>query len=160
MRNQKQFEPIAISYYTSHFLRKESPYLGRHVVRHVLGSTYGDKGSLQHINFKGTQLFYINRFKSIMKLTLVLIFCFVYKVSGHARLISPPSRASMWRFGFPTPADYNDNEGFCGGYAVSTFVTFSITKYRAQRGQNNFHISLIQIIMDTFFLSFKSVQAI
>ena len=61
-----------------------------------------------------------------MKLTLVLIFCFVYKVSGHARLISPPSRASMWRFGFPTPADYNDNEGFCGGYAVSTFVTFSI----------------------------------
>ena len=77
-----------------------------------------------------------------MKLTLVLIFCFVYKVSGHARLISPPSRASMWRFGFPTPADYNDNEGFCGGYAVSTFVTFSITKYKAQWGQNDFHISL------------------
>ena len=93
-----------------------------------------------------------------MKLTLVLIFCFVYKVSGHARLISPPSRASMWRFGFPTPADYNDNEGFCGGYAVSTFVTFSITKYRAQRGQNDFHISLIQIFIDTFFLSFQSVQ--
>ena len=88
-----------------------------------------------------------------MKLTLVLIFCFVYKVSGHARLISPPSRASMWRFGFPTPADYNDNEGFCGGYAVSTFVIFSITKCRAQRGQDDFHISL-----DTFFLSFQSVQ--
>ena len=146
-----------ISYYTSHFLLIESPYLGRYVVRHVLGSTYRDKGSLQHINFKGTLVFYINRFKRIMKLTLVLIFCFVYKVSSYARLISPPSRASMWRFGFPTPANYNDNEGFCGGYAVGTFVTFSIKKYRAQRGQNDFHISLIQIFIDTFFLSFHSV---
>ncbi|XP_018009620.1 uncharacterized protein LOC108667142 [Hyalella azteca] len=37
--------------------------------------------------------------------------------SGHGRLIEPPSRASAWRFGFSTPRDYNDNEGFCGGKA-------------------------------------------
>merc|ERR1719270_1779 len=56
-----------------------------------------------------------------MKLTLALIFCFFYTVSGHGRLISPPSRASMWRFGFENPIDYNDNEGFCGGYAHQQF---------------------------------------
>jgi len=39
-------------------------------------------------------------------------------VAGHGRLIEPPSRASMWRYGFPTPHDYQDNEGFCGGFAV------------------------------------------
>jgi len=39
-------------------------------------------------------------------------------VSGHARLVEPPSRASMWRYGFDTPPNYNDNEGFCGGFFV------------------------------------------
>jgi hypothetical protein len=37
---------------------------------------------------------------------------------GHARMRKPSSRASMWRDGFPTEKDYNDNEGFCGGFAV------------------------------------------
>ncbi|KAK9511505.1 hypothetical protein O3M35_000145 [Rhynocoris fuscipes] len=32
--------------------------------------------------------------------------------------MDPPARNSMWRFGFPTPVNYNDNELFCGGYAV------------------------------------------
>lgn len=36
-------------------------------------------------------------------------------VNGHARLIDPPSRASAWRYNFDTPADYNDNQGWCGG---------------------------------------------
>ena len=37
---------------------------------------------------------------------------------GHGRLMEPPSRASMWRLGYPNPADYNDNQGFCGGFQV------------------------------------------
>ena len=37
-------------------------------------------------------------------------------VSGHARLVDPPSRASMWRFGFSTPHDYDDTNGNCGGF--------------------------------------------
>ncbi|CAL4241686.1 unnamed protein product [Meganyctiphanes norvegica] len=37
-------------------------------------------------------------------------------VKGHGRLIEPPSRASAWRYGFQTPIDYQDNEGFCGGF--------------------------------------------
>ncbi|KAL1140524.1 hypothetical protein AAG570_000454 [Ranatra chinensis] len=39
-------------------------------------------------------------------------------VHAHGRLMDPPARNSMWRFGFPNPVDYNDNELFCGGYAV------------------------------------------
>ncbi|CAK1589900.1 unnamed protein product [Parnassius mnemosyne] len=37
-------------------------------------------------------------------------------VSGHGRLIEPPSRASAWRFGFDTPHNYNDHELYCGGF--------------------------------------------
>ncbi|KAM7300368.1 uncharacterized protein ISCGN_020932 [Ixodes scapularis] len=37
---------------------------------------------------------------------------------GHGRLMEPPSRSSMWRMGFRTQKNYNDNELFCGGYAV------------------------------------------
>lgn len=40
------------------------------------------------------------------------------QVDGHGRLMDPPARNSMWRFGFPNPVNYNDNELFCGGYAV------------------------------------------
>ncbi|XP_075218054.1 uncharacterized protein LOC142322855 [Lycorma delicatula] len=38
-------------------------------------------------------------------------------VNSHGRLIEPPSRASMWRYGFNTPPNYNDHELFCGGYS-------------------------------------------
>ena len=54
-----------------------------------------------------------------VEITLLLVFGFICEISGHARLIDPPSRASMWRFGFDNPANFNDNEGFCGGYHVS-----------------------------------------
>jgi len=49
---------------------------------------------------------------------VLLVTCLLGGVSGHGRLVEPPSRASMWRFGFNTPRDYNDHEGFCGGFAV------------------------------------------
>nr|XP_018912735.1 PREDICTED: uncharacterized protein LOC109041033 isoform X1 [Bemisia tabaci] len=39
-------------------------------------------------------------------------------VDAHGRLMDPPARNSMWRFGFPNPVNYNDNELYCGGYAV------------------------------------------
>ncbi|XP_044734433.1 uncharacterized protein LOC123296832 [Chrysoperla carnea] len=52
----------------------------------------------------------------IVEIFLQLLF--VYEVLGHGRLMDPPARNSMWRFGFPTPVNYNDNELFCGGYAV------------------------------------------
>jgi Lytic polysaccharide mono-oxygenase, cellulose-degrading len=50
-----------------------------------------------------------------------LLSCFCYlivKVNSHGRLMEPPARNAMWRFGYPNPINYNDNELFCGGYAV------------------------------------------
>jgi len=38
------------------------------------------------------------------------------EVSGHARLMDPPGRNSMWRIGFANPINYNDNENYCGGF--------------------------------------------
>ncbi|XP_022196376.2 uncharacterized protein LOC111053758 [Nilaparvata lugens] len=50
--------------------------------------------------------------------TMVLVFVgLIALVSGHGRLIEPPSRASMWRYGFDTPPNYNDHELFCGGFS-------------------------------------------
>ncbi|XP_055624381.1 uncharacterized protein LOC129767465 [Toxorhynchites rutilus septentrionalis] len=49
---------------------------------------------------------------------LVQLLCGITAVIGHGRLMDPPSRNAMWRFGFPNPVNYNDNELFCGGYAV------------------------------------------
>ncbi|TRY70449.1 hypothetical protein TCAL_02381 [Tigriopus californicus] len=45
-----------------------------------------------------------------------ILICQVHFCYGHARLMDPPSRASMWRVGFDNPADFSDNEGFCGGF--------------------------------------------
>lgn len=38
-------------------------------------------------------------------------------MEGHGRLMDPPARNAMWRFGYPNAVNYNDNELFCGGYA-------------------------------------------
>lgn len=40
--------------------------------------------------------------------------------------MNPPARNAMWRFGFPTAVNYNDNELFCGGYAGKKF-RFALT---------------------------------
>lgn len=36
--------------------------------------------------------------------------------------MEPPSRNSMWRFGYPNPVDYNDNELFCGGHSGTMLI--------------------------------------
>ncbi|XP_071164894.1 uncharacterized protein [Mytilus edulis] len=52
---------------------------------------------------------------------ILIINSFISSIHGHGRLIDPPGRASMWRYGFNTPVDYNDNQLFCGGYNVHQF---------------------------------------
>jgi len=42
-----------------------------------------------------------------------------HSVDAHGRLVKPPSRSSMWRYGFNTPTNYEDNQLFCGGASVS-----------------------------------------
>lgn len=54
-------------------------------------------------------------YKVAFRLVLLGLF-FFSDVLGHGRLIEPPSRASMWRYGFKTPHNYNDHELYCGGY--------------------------------------------
>lgn len=42
----------------------------------------------------------------------------LHLVDPHARLISPPSRSTAWRYGYPTAVNYDDNQLFCGGQNV------------------------------------------
>lgn len=49
---------------------------------------------------------------------LFLIACICVTVWGHGRLLEPPSRTSMWRFGYNSPPDYDDNGHNCGGVGV------------------------------------------
>ena len=45
-------------------------------------------------------------------------------VKGQGRLLSPPGRSSLWRFGYGTPINYNDNALTCGGIQVNYFLLF------------------------------------
>ena len=53
---------------------------------------------------------------AIMILLLLLTGTTVTIVSGHGRLIEPPSRSTMWRYGFSNPPNFNDHEIYCGGF--------------------------------------------
>ena len=51
----------------------------------------------------------------------IQLICLIYQmvnVNGHGRLMEPPARNTMWRFGFPTIPNYEDSEMFCGGIKV------------------------------------------
>jgi hypothetical protein len=39
----------------------------------------------------------------------------VKSLSGHARLMDPPARNSMWRLGYPNPINIKDDAVWCGG---------------------------------------------
>uniref|UniRef100_A0A8W7PYY1 Chitin-binding type-4 domain-containing protein n=1 Tax=Anopheles coluzzii TaxID=1518534 RepID=A0A8W7PYY1_ANOCL len=54
----------------------------------------------------------------LLLLLLLLVTVGPRPADAHGRLMEPPARNAMWRFGFPNPVNYNDNELFCGGYAV------------------------------------------
>ncbi|KAL8591921.1 hypothetical protein ACOMHN_039974 [Nucella lapillus] len=49
-------------------------------------------------------------------------------VAGHGRLMDPPSRSSMWRVGFNSTPNYDDNQLFCGG------VTMQWGQYKGKCG--------------------------
>ncbi|XP_064484184.1 uncharacterized protein LOC135396890 [Ornithodoros turicata] len=39
-------------------------------------------------------------------------------VHGHAKLVEPPARNAMWRFGYDTPEDLDDAGLYCGGFST------------------------------------------
>ncbi|OQR72295.1 hypothetical protein BIW11_03798 [Tropilaelaps mercedesae] len=53
---------------------------------------------------------------------LVLVGVCVRNVFGHARLIEPPSRNTLWRFGYNAAPNFEDSELFCGGIKIDTSV--------------------------------------
>ena len=65
----------------------------------------------------------------VLTVALVLVIDRSRVVEGHGRMIEPPMRSSMWRAGYPNPPagrNYNDNELFCGGAAVSLLLFFHL----------------------------------
>jgi hypothetical protein len=54
-------------------------------------------------------------FKQLFVALVFILPALIQLSSSHGRFIQPPSRASAWRFGFPTPVNFNDHELFCGG---------------------------------------------
>jgi len=77
-----------------------------------------------HCNMLRLSLVVVSPFRIFYKFSRTFLFqslinCLVISfVNGHGRLMDPPARNAMWRFGYPNPVNYNDNELFCGGYAV------------------------------------------
>ena len=56
--------------------------------------------------------------KTMFKTGFLVVFLssqYFVLVDSHAKFLEPPSRASMWRRGFDTPKNYDDNQGYCGG---------------------------------------------
>jgi len=51
-------------------------------------------------------------------LIMFLVLVNVPNGAGHGRMMDPPSRNAMWRFGYPSPVNYDDNQNWCGGAAV------------------------------------------
>lgn len=54
----------------------------------------------------------------LKQIQIILILSFLNEILGHGYMLDPINRASRWRKDGSTPRDYNDNEGFCGGFAV------------------------------------------
>ena len=61
-----------------------------------------------------------------MYTAVIFTILMITEVSGHGRLLNPPSRASMWRENYDNPANFNDNQLFCGGRAVSINITIGL----------------------------------
>ncbi|XP_033764082.1 uncharacterized protein LOC117345184 [Pecten maximus] len=53
---------------------------------------------------------------SLIGISLYILSCLCVTIFGHARLWEPPARSTMWRRGFQSPVNTNDNELNCGGY--------------------------------------------
>ncbi|KAK3106161.1 hypothetical protein FSP39_014004, partial [Pinctada imbricata] len=60
-----------------------------------------------------------NSWNPLGYLPLFIVFAELVDVCfGHGRLVNPPSRSSMWRYGFSNPPNYNDNQLYCGGVQI------------------------------------------
>lgn len=54
----------------------------------------------------------------LIQISIFIGCLFINEISGHGMLLEPPNRSSLWRYNPDAPANYNDNENFCGGASV------------------------------------------
>ncbi|XP_076039285.1 uncharacterized protein LOC143024375 [Oratosquilla oratoria] len=54
----------------------------------------------------------------VFALLTLLASIYVNDVESHGRMMEPAARNCLWRYGFPNPINYNDNELYCGGFVV------------------------------------------
>ena len=55
----------------------------------------------------------------LLEVVLCCLGLVVVRVHGQGRLMDPTGRGSMWRAGYDTPINYNDNVLNCGGVKVN-----------------------------------------
>jgi hypothetical protein len=67
------------------------------------------------------------KMKSLGVLVILAVVCSLPSaILAHGRLIMPPARSSMWRYGFPTPENYNDTGLNCGGQTVKSYFSIKL----------------------------------
>lgn len=112
-------------------------------------------------------------FTSNMKPLLTLhLYCFLAVMkgaAGHGRLWEPPARSTLFRRGYATTPNYNDNQLFCGGFAVivsfiSDFVTLTFSsKARSYNRMNPLNLpcwldAFIYILIHLFEVEVRVVS--
>lgn len=55
----------------------------------------------------------------LMAIAIISLIALFDLTWGHGMMLKPPGRSSRWRYNSSAPVNYNDNENFCGGFAVS-----------------------------------------
>jgi hypothetical protein len=58
--------------------------------------------------------------RMVLTIVVVVLLIFVMGSHEHGMLMDPVNRSSMWRKGYKTPENYEDNQLFCGGRSVSS----------------------------------------
>ena len=81
----------------------------------------------------------------ILKL-LIVTFCSVYTIHCHGYMENPPARNSMWRYGFPNPKNYGDNELFCGGNFIVSYNPISFTQSIRPQPSNKLDGMAIRVV--------------
>ena len=85
---------------------------------------------------------------------MLVLLCVIKLTNGHGRLLEPPGRSSMWRVGFNTPINYNDNALYCGGFQVRTGSKITCEQLRF------FTWSLLLIYFNTLLFVFVVIVAV
>jgi Lytic polysaccharide mono-oxygenase, cellulose-degrading len=85
----------------------------------VICSSRKQTSSLKGLNFTAcvANMIPVLTLNTVYLCIVILLPVLIDQTNGHGRFIQPPSRASAWRYGFPTPPDYDDTASFCGGKA-------------------------------------------